>query len=86
MASRVVSSAMTRLGRHLGSWHVEGGRRMADATGEARRPPLRVAFDRPSKLELEEKIASAGRLLVCRALGDIFGLTAMAVSALAMNS
>ena len=57
---------------------------MADATGEAREPPLRVAFDRRIKLEFHAAwITSDGGLLAYRELDDTFGLTTMAALRLA---
>ncbi len=57
---------------------------MADATGEAKRPPLRVAFDRRLKLECHgARITSDGGRLADRALDDALGLTTIGVSGLA---
>src|SRR4051794_22005664 len=57
---------------------------MGDATGEAKEPPLRVAFDRRIKLEFHgARITSDGGLLAYRELDDAFGLTTTGVSALA---
>lgn len=56
---------------------------MADATGEAKEPSLRVDFDRRIELEFHgARITSNGGLLAYRELDDAFGLTAMAASAL----
>src|SRR3954453_3848500 len=56
---------------------------MADATSEAKEPPLGVTFDRRIKLEFHgARITSDGGLLAYRELDDVFGLTAMGASAL----
>lgn len=52
---------------------------MADETGEARKTPLRVPFDRRLKLDLQStKITSDGGLLAYRALDGGLSLTAIA--------
>ena len=57
---------------------------MADATGEAKEPPLRVAFDRRLKLELHGAgIPSDGGLLAYHELNDAVGLTTLVASILA---
>jgi hypothetical protein len=56
---------------------------MTDATGEAKEPPLRVAFDRRIKLEFHgSRITLDGGLLAYRELDDVIDLTAMGASAL----
>jgi len=57
---------------------------MADATGEVKELPLRVAFDRRIKLEFHcARITSDGGLLAYRELDDTFGLTTIAALKLA---
>src|ERR687891_1949404 len=57
---------------------------MADATGEGKESPLRVAFDRRIKLEFHgARITSDGGLLAYRELDDTFGLTTIAALRLA---
>ena len=56
---------------------------MADATGEARQPPLRVTFDRRLRLEFHgARITSDGGLLVYRELDSTLGLTDVAITKL----
>src|SRR3954464_8561573 len=56
---------------------------MADATGEAKEPPLRATFDRRIKPEFQgARITADGGLLAYRELDDVFDLTAMGASAL----
>src|SRR3954462_12806642 len=57
---------------------------MADATGEVKELPLRVAFDRRIKLEFHgARITSDGGLLAYRELDDTVGLTTIAALRLA---
>jgi hypothetical protein len=57
---------------------------MAGATGEAKAPPLRVAFDRRFKLEFHgARITSDGGLFAYRELDDALDLTTTGMSALA---
>jgi hypothetical protein len=57
---------------------------MAAATGEAKEPPLRVAFDRRLKVEFHgARITSDAGLLAYRELDYALGLATMVASALA---
>ena len=57
---------------------------MAEAAGEGKELPLRVAFDRRIKLEIDgARITSDGGLLAYRELDDTFGLTTIAALRLA---
>ena len=56
---------------------------MSNATGEAREPPLRPAFDRRIKLEFHgSRLTSDGGLLAYRELDDAFGLSDTAITKL----
>ena len=55
---------------------------MADATGEAKEPPLRVTFDRRIKRQFHGAQITSDGLLDYRELDDAFSLTAMGASAL----
>jgi hypothetical protein len=56
---------------------------MADATGEAKEPRLRVAFDRRIKLEFHgARITSDGGPLAYRELDDVLGLAEIAITKL----
>ena len=56
---------------------------MADATGEAKEPRLRVTFDRRIKLEFHgARITSDGGPLAYRELDDVLGLAEIAITKL----
>lgn len=56
---------------------------MANATGESREPPLRLAFDRRIKLEFHgARISSEAGVLAYRDLDDVLGLMYLAASVL----